>query len=186
VGGVPDVTADRLAAAPLAVHTTLRLGGPAKRLVTASDADEIAQSVRDAAADGEPTLILSGGSNVVIPDHGFPGTVILIRSRGVRVVARTDATVTVQVAAGEPWDELVAATVEAGWSGLECLSGIPGAAGATPIQNVGAYGQEVAEIITAVRVWDRDQQRVRVMGPDESRFGYRTGVIDRRRADLLA
>lgn len=176
---MPDVTADRLAAVPLAAHTTLRLGGPAKRLVTASDADEIAQSVRDAAADGDPTLVLGGGSNVVVADHGFAGTVVLLRSRGVQVVAHDEATVTIRVAAGEPWDELVAAVVGAGWSGLECLAGIPGAAGATPIQNVGAYGQEVAETITAVQVLDRDQDRVRMMGRDECRFGYRTSVFRR-------
>jgi UDP-N-acetylmuramate dehydrogenase len=162
--------------------------------VTATDADEIAQSVRDAAANGEPALLLGGGSNVVIADQGFPGTVILLRSRGVRAIASErsseagdavgstadDATaVTVRVEAGEPWDEVVSAAVAAGWSGLECLSGIPGGAGATPIQNVGAYGQEVAETITAVRVLDRRTDRIRSMGPAECGFGYRTSVFKR-------
>jgi UDP-N-acetylmuramate dehydrogenase len=180
VSGVPDVSADRLCqTTPLAAYTTLRLGGPARQLVTATSADEIAESVRDAALAGRPTLVLGGGSNAVIADDGFAGTVVLLRSRGVRVVADDGDTVTVQVAAGEPWDEVVTAAIDAGWSGLECLSGIPGAAGATPIQNVGAYGQEVAETITRVRVLDRLTDQVGWMSPDECRFGYRTSVFKR-------
>lgn len=174
VVNVPNVSADGMT---LAVHTTLRLGGPARRLVTATDTLEIVQSVRDAADTGEPTLLLGGGSNVVIADGGFPGTVILIRSAGIQVVAEHEDTVTVRVAAGEPWDAVVTAAVAAGWSGLECLSGIPGAAGATPIQNVGAYGQEVAETITAVEVLDRHTGQVRIMAPHECGFGYRTSVF---------
>jgi len=176
VDGVPDTRTEE---ATLAAYTTLRLGGPASRLRTATEAAEVAQSVRDAAAAGEPTLVLGGGSNVVIADAGFPGTVILIRSRGLRVRASDRETVTIQVAAGEPWDAVVAAAVDAGWSGLECLSGIPGAAGATPIQNVGAYGQEVAETIARVQVLDRHTDQVRWMSPDECGFGYRTSVFKR-------
>lgn len=178
---MPDVSADpqRRAAAPLAEHTTLRLGGPATRLVTATNADEIVQSVRDAMAVGEPTLVLGGGSNVVIGDRGFPGTVILIRSRGVREVDRDRDSVTIRVEAGEPWDDVTPIAIEAGWSGLECLAGIPGAAGATPIQNVGAYGQEIAESVTAVQVWDRRTGQVRTMAPAQCRFGYRTSVFKR-------
>jgi UDP-N-acetylmuramate dehydrogenase len=116
---------------------------------------------------------------VVIADEGFPGTVILIRSGGIRVVDADDRTVTLEVAAGTDWDEVVATAVAEGWSGLECLSGIPGAAGATPIQNVGAYGQEVAEVITAVRVLDRSTGEVSTMRPDECGFGYRTSVFKR-------
>jgi UDP-N-acetylmuramate dehydrogenase len=180
VSGVPDVSADRLCqAAPLAVHTTLRLGGPARQLVTATTADEVAESVRESSASGEPTLVLGGGSNVVIADRGFAGTAVLVRSRGVRAVPGDGATVTVQVEAGEPWDEVVAAAVDAGWSGLECLSGIPGAAGATPIQNVGAYGQEVAETVTAVRVLDRVTGELAWLPPARCRFGYRTSVFKR-------
>jgi UDP-N-acetylmuramate dehydrogenase len=122
-------------------------------------------------------LILAGGSNVVIGDDGFPGTVILIRSRGLRVLAETDQTVTLRVEAGEPWDEFVAATVEAGWSGLECLSGIPGSAGATPIQNVGAYGQEVAETVTAVQAYDRVGGEVVRLTAAECCFAYRSSIF---------
>lgn len=181
---MPDISADRQPAAPtvppaLAQLTTLRVGGPAKRLVTAENEDEIIQSVRAAAADGEPTLLLGGGSNVVIADDGFPGTVVLIRSRGLRVVRQDESRVLVRVSAGEPWDHVVATAVEAGWSGLECLSGVPGYAGATPIQNVGAYGQEVAETITRVRVYDRVTDEVTWLARDECGFGYRSSVFKR-------
>src|SRR5690606_8313480 len=135
------------------------------------------ESVREADRLHEPTLILAGGSNVVIGDDGFPGTVVLVRSRGARVLNRDGDTLTVRVEAGEPWDEFVASTVTAGWSGLECLSGIPGSAGATPIQNVGAYGQEVAETIVAVQVYDRFADEVRTMPAEECGFAYRTSVF---------
>lgn len=148
-------------------------------MITATSADEIAQSVRDGTASGEPTLVLGGGSNVVIADRGFPGTVVLIRSRGVRVVDQDEDTVTVQVAAGEPWDEVVTRAVAEEWSGIECLAGIPGRAGATPIQNVGAYGQEVAETITRVEVYDRSTDQVTWMAAEDCRFGYRASVFKR-------
>ena len=182
---MPDVSADRQpVAAPtslptLADLTTLRVGGAAKQLVTAGNEDEIIQCVRAAVAGGEPTLLLGGGSNVVIADAGFAGTVILVRSRGIQVVQDDETHVVVQVAAGEPWDHVVATAVAAGWAGLECLSGIPGYAGATPIQNVGAYGQEVAETITRVRVYDRLTDEVAWWDRSRCGFGYRTSVFKR-------
>jgi UDP-N-acetylmuramate dehydrogenase len=133
--------------------------------------------VRAAARDGAPAMILAGGSNVVIADAGVPGPVVLIRSRGVEVIESAADHVLVRVAAGEPWDAFVAAAVDAGWSGVECLSGIPGSAGATPIQNVGAYGQEVAETIVSVEVYDRVDDTVRRMAPAECRFAYRTSIF---------
>jgi len=186
---VPDISADRppgagptaTATTQLAPHTTLRMGGPARQLLTGTDTDEIMQSVRAARATGEPALVLGGGSNVVVADEGFPGTVILVRSRGIRVVDTEGGVVTVRVEAGADWDEVVATAVAEGWSGLECLSGIPGSAGATPIQNVGAYGQEVAQTITAVRVLDRVTDRAVTMRHDGCGFGYRTSVF--RRSD---
>ncbi len=160
--------------------TTLRLGGPAKRLVTATTTDEIPQLARDAA----DLLVLAGGSNVVVADEGFPGTVLLLRTRGVSVApdavgsALPDgAPVRVRAAAGHPWDELVAESVERGWAGLECMSGIPGSVGATPIQNVGAYGQEVVETITEVEVYDRERDSVYPMTPTECGLGYRGSVF---------
>jgi len=152
--------------------TTLRLGGPAGRLVTLRDAAEVPAVV----GTGEPVLLLAGGSNVVVADAGFPGTVALLRMRG--VAARTDgADVVLTVAAGHPWDDVVATAVAGGWSGIECLSGIPGSAGATPIQNVGAYGQEVAETITRVQVYDRVAGTVLDLPPQRCGFGYRTSVF---------
>ncbi|MFF5173882.1 UDP-N-acetylmuramate dehydrogenase [Micromonospora sp. NPDC000089] len=161
----------------LAAYTTLRLGGPAARLEAATSADEIVQKVRAAQDREDQVLVLAGGSNVVVGDAGFPGTVVLVRSRGLRVVAEDAQTVTVRVEAGEPWDELVATTVANGWSGLECLSGIPGSAGATPIQNVGAYGQEVAEVVTGVQVYDRHTGSVGRIEAADCGFAYRSSVF---------
>ena len=121
--------------------------------------------------------MLSGGSNVVIGDDGFPGTVLVLRTRGVDEIEEGPRGVLVRVAAGEPWDDLVADTVDRGLSGLEALSGIPGSAGATPIQNVGAYGQEVAQTIEAVHVYDRQDDRMRVLSLPECKFAYRSSVF---------
>jgi UDP-N-acetylmuramate dehydrogenase len=129
--------------------------------------------VREAQA---PLLVLAGGSNVVINDAGFPGDVVLIRSRGVSVLS-SGSFVTVRVAAGEPWDGFVSTAVSSGWSGVECLAGIPGSAGATPIQNVGAYGQEVAETIVSVEVYDRSSDSVYRLGASECGFAYRDSVF---------
>ncbi|MGY0005031.1 UDP-N-acetylmuramate dehydrogenase, partial [Micromonospora sp. I033] len=161
----------------MARYTTLRLGGPAGRLEIATSADDIVRTVREAEAREQAVLLLAGGSNVVIGDQGFPGTVVLIRSRGFRVVDEDADTVTVRVEAGEPWDDFVAATVERGLSGLECLSGIPGSAGATPIQNVGAYGQEVAETITAVEAYDRTHRTVVRIAAADCGFAYRGSIF---------
>lgn len=133
--------------------------------------------MRAAARRGDRTLVLAGGSNVVIGDEGFPGPVLLLRSRGVRVIERDSRGALVRVAAGEPWDEFVARTLAEGLSGLEALSGIPGSAGATPIQNVGAYGQEVAQTVEAVHVYDRIDDEVKVLSLPECRFAYRSSVF---------
>jgi UDP-N-acetylmuramate dehydrogenase len=158
--------------ARLADLTTLAVGGPIERLVEVTTRDELVAAVRDADDAARPLLVLGGGSNVVAPDSGWPGDVVLVRTRG---VARRDAadSVELEVEAGEPWDDLVAFTVEAGLAGMEALSGIPGATGATPVQNVGAYGQEVAALITAVRVYDRAAAVERVFQPAELGFAYR-------------
>src|SRR5690242_12019734 len=136
---------------PLAPLTTLGLGGPAARLITAYDEDEIVAAVREARG---PLLVLGGGSNVVIPDEGFDGTVVRIASLGQQRRRDGDA-VLLEVAAGEDWDGLVAQCVDEELVGVEALSGIPGLVGATPVQNVGAYGQEVAQTVTQVRAYDR-------------------------------
>jgi UDP-N-acetylmuramate dehydrogenase len=157
---------ERVALAP---RTTLRLGGPAARLVEARTEAEVAEAVRSAY---EPLLVLAGGSNVVIADEGFPGTVVHVLTRGVE---RDGVRLTVQ--AGEPWDAVVADCVERGLQGFECLSGIPGSVGATPIQNVGAYGQEVAETVESVRVLDRASGRIEEMPAADCGFSYRSSVF---------
>jgi UDP-N-acetylmuramate dehydrogenase len=157
---------------PLAPLTTIRLGGPARLLVEARTEAELVAAVREAEP---PVLVLAGGSNVVIADDGVPGTVVRVATRGVG----TDGDRLV-VAAGESWDELVAGCVERGLQGFECLGGIPGTVGATPIQNVGAYGQEVAETIESVRVLDRATGRVEEMPAAACGFRYRSSVFKYR------
>ena len=154
--------------------TTLHLGGPADRLVTATSDDDVVEAVRRCDADGTPVLVLAGGSNVVVADEGFRGTVVHVATRG--VVEESDACsgATVTVAAGETWDDLVVQAVDRGWVGIEALSGIPGSVGATPIQNVGAYGQEVSQTVAQVRTWDRREDRVTTLAAADCGFGYRT------------
>jgi UDP-N-acetylmuramate dehydrogenase len=159
-------------AAALGPFTTLRLGGPAASLVEVADAAETVEAVRAADASGAPVLVLAGGSNVVVADAGFAGTVVLLRSTGVRA-ERHGERVELTVAAGHPWDDLVARCVAEGLTGIECLSGIPGSTGATPIQNVGAYGQEVAETIRAVTAYDRRTGETVRLTPGQCGFGYR-------------
>ncbi|MFJ9315291.1 UDP-N-acetylmuramate dehydrogenase [Pimelobacter simplex] len=157
----------------LADLTTLRLGGPGRSYVAVPDADALVAAVTEADAAGEPVLLVGGGSNLVVADTGFAGTIVHITSRGRAVVPADDDAVEVTVAAGEPWDAFVAHAVAEGWTGVEALSGIPGTVGATPVQNVGAYGQEVAQTISAVRVWDRMLRGERTFTAAECRFGYR-------------
>jgi len=162
--------------------TTLRVGGPAARLTVATTAEELVEAVSQADAADVPVLLIGGGSNLVIGDGGFDGIVVQVASRGI-VPASVDycGGADVRVAAGEPWDGFVETAVTAGWIGLEALSGIPGSAGATPVQNVGAYGQEVAGSIATVRTWDRAQRRIRTLAGAECRFGYRDSLFKRER-----
>jgi UDP-N-acetylmuramate dehydrogenase len=160
--------------ARLAELTTLAVGGPADRLVEVTDAEELVAAVREADEAGRPLLLLGGGSNIVAPDEGWPGDVVAVRSRGVH---RDGGQLVVQ--AGEPWDDLVAHTVAHGLAGMEAMSGIPGSTGATPVQNVGAYGQEVAQVVTAVRVYDRAEKAERTLTPAECGFAYRDSRLKR-------
>ncbi len=178
-----------MSAERLADRTTLRLGGPARTWVRATTEDELVEAVSTADAAGEPVLVLGGGSNLVVADEGFDGTVVEVATRGVATdvddpgdaADPTCGGAMVTVAAGESWDELVARAVDRGWVGIEALSGIPGSVGATPIQNVGAYGQEVAQTIATVRVWDRKLNGIRTFAAADCGFGYRTSrfKIDR-------
>lgn len=168
----------------LAQLTTLRVGGPAREFVTATTENELIAAVQDADEAGIPVLLIGGGSNVLIADEGFSGRVVLIATRGISSdvppggeAACGGALVT--VAAGEPWDDFVQYTVDAQWSGLEALSGIPGLVGATPIQNVGAYGAEVSQVITQVRTWDRQTRRIHTFANAECDFAYRDSRFKR-------
>jgi UDP-N-acetylmuramate dehydrogenase len=152
--------------------TTLRLGGPPARMVEARSEGELAELVRSAY---EPLLVLAGGSNVVVADSGFPGTVVRVLTRGVRRDGDR-----LEVQAGEPWDDLVADCVSRGLQGFDCLSGIPGSTGATPIQNVGAYGQEVAETVESVRVLDRASGQISELSAAECGFTYRSSIFKHR------
>ncbi len=163
---------------PLAPLTTLRLGGPAARMVDVEREGDVASIVADADARGDPLFVLGGGSNVVVADEGFSGLVVRIALRGVEI-RRNAAQVVVDVAAGESWDEFVARAVVEGWRGVECMSGIPGLVGATPIQNVGAYGQEVKDTLTSVRVFDRAAGCALTLDAAACAFGYRTSVFKR-------
>jgi UDP-N-acetylmuramate dehydrogenase len=167
---------------PLATLTTLHVGGPARRLVTATTTHEIIDSVSACDARAEPLLVLAGGSNLLVADAGFDGTVVRIATRGVTEDdASACAGVTLRVAAGEPWDAVVALAVERGLAGIEALSGIPGSTGATPVQNVGAYGQEVAGIIATMRTWDRQEGRIRTLASADAEFAYRTSRLKQER-----
>ncbi len=162
---------------PLAPLTTLGIGGPATDFVRAETVDEIREVIAWAEAQREPLFILGGGSNVLIADHGFDGVVLQIDLRGTTVLTEDTGAVTVHVAAGERWDDFVAFAVDRGWAGIECLSGIPGLTGATPIQNVGAYGEEVSETIIGVEAIERDTGRVVTLTNRECGFGYRQSVF---------
>ncbi|MFJ6696094.1 UDP-N-acetylmuramate dehydrogenase [Streptomyces sp. NPDC091272] len=154
--------------APLAPLTTFRLGGPAARLVTATTDDEVITAVHEADAAGTPLLIVGGGSNLVIGDQGFEGTALRVATKGFHLEGTK-----LELAAGEVWSDAVARTVEAGLAGIECLAGIPGSAGATPIQNVGAYGQDVSSTVTEVDAYDRlTRERVTLTNADCA-FSYR-------------
>ncbi len=164
----------------LAELTTLRLGGPARELIEATTRDELYDAVRSRDLERTPTLVLGGGSNVVVADAGFDGSVVRVCSQGVRVDESAASTIaSVVVEAGVDWDAFVDRAIASGWAGVEALSGIPGLVGAVPIQNVGAYGQEVAQTISAVHCWDRTTDQPRTLSSADCEFGYRTSAFKR-------
>ena len=168
----------------LADLTTLRLGGPAGRYLETSSSVDLVDAVRGADAAGEPLLVLGRGSNVVVPDEGFPGLVVRdVRTELTVEDADTCGGASIVVPAGTPWVDVVDRAVAEGWVGVEALAGIPGSTGATPVQNVGAYGQEVSGVIATVRVWDRQESRIRTFTLGDLGFGYRTSVLKRSLRD---
>jgi UDP-N-acetylmuramate dehydrogenase len=163
---------------PLAPLTTFELGGPARYIVDANDEADTVEALRWAASRAVRAFVLGGGSNLVVADEGWDGLVIRMRQRGITFTPGSGS-VQITVRAGEPWDDVVAETVKRNLAGLECLSGIPGLAGATPIQNVGAYGQEVADTIRAVGVLDRQSLKVATLALEDCAFSYRNSAFKR-------
>jgi UDP-N-acetylmuramate dehydrogenase len=159
--------------------TTLRVGGPAERLVPADNREILVATVLEDWANGEDPLILGGGSNTLAADEGFDGTVVQVATRGIERLDAAPGRVRLRVEAGEPWDDLVAFAVANGWSGIEALSGIPGSSGAAPIQNIGAYGQELESALVSVDLLDRDRLEVVRVPAAELGLGYRTSVLKR-------
>ncbi|TAP45310.1 UDP-N-acetylmuramate dehydrogenase [Arthrobacter sp. S39] len=168
----------------LSTLTTAAVGGPAGKYIEARTEAEIIDAVRAADAAGEQVLIIGGGSNLLISDDGFPGTVVKIASEGFTVNAEDSCGgVAVVVQAGHNWDALVEHAVLHAWSGIEALAGIPGATGATPVQNVGAYGSDVSQTIAAVRTWDRTRNAVQTFTNSELKFGYRDSILKQTTVD---
>ncbi len=167
---------------PLAPLTTLGVGGPARYLVETENEPDIREALQFAAERGLAVFVLGGGSNLLVADTGFDGLVLKIHLRGVERVASGTAVI-FHVAAGEDWDAFVARAVEENCAGIECLSGIPGSVGATPVQNVGAYGQDVSETISEVESLDRQTMEVRTFSNSECGFGYRSSVFNTSQRD---
>lgn len=175
--------------------TTLKVGGAAANLVAPADEAGLLDAARDAWRSDEPWLLLGGGSNTVAADDGFDGTVILVRTRGVQLLPTAAGTaaadgadgraVRIRVQAGEPWDDLVRLTVANGWAGVEALSGIPGTCGAAPVQNIGAYGQELADTLTAIDFLDYETGELEHLTAADLGLGYRTSVLKQGRRGLV-
>jgi len=175
---------DTLEHVPLSELTTLRVGGPARRMARADTADEVIEIIAAADAIGEPVLVIAGGSNLLIADGGFDGLALRIAVNGIEVSQQGHRT-RVDVGAGEPWDDVVGFCVSHALAGVECLSGIPGWTGATPIQNVGAYGQEVADTIVSVRAYDRRAGAIVDLTPEQCGFAYRSSAFKHSDAHVV-
>lgn len=162
---------------PLAPMTTLGVGGPARFFLDAGDEETVVEALEWAWKNGVSATVLGGGSNVLVGDRGIEGLVVRVRLRGVKDVSSGARRNLLEIGAGEELDSLVETCVQAGLAGLECLSGIPGYVGATPIQNVGAYGQEICETIVSVRVMDRATRETEVFDNRSCRFSYRSSIF---------
>jgi UDP-N-acetylmuramate dehydrogenase len=161
----------------LADYTSLGVGGPARTFIHAKSEEELISAIQSADASGEPLLIIGGGSNILIGDNGFEGTVIRVETTGNSYEIDACSGGTLQVASGVPWDEFVAFTLEKGLANLECLSGIPGTVGGAPIQNIGAYGHEVSEVIARVRTYDRTEKAIKTFTAAGCGFSYRSSIF---------
>lgn len=185
----PTTDVERQAAAaaptddtPLSALTTMRVGGPAENIYVARTSDELVSYATELWDAGEPWLLLGGGSNTVVHDDGFPGPVLLVRNSGIERIADTEGTlppgaVRLRVQAGHSWDDVVSTSVDHGWSGIEALSGIPGLAGAAPVQNIGAYGQELSDVLHSITFLDEATGIVQRIPASELELGYRTSAM---------
>jgi len=160
----------------LAEYTTLRVGGTPNSLIVATSETQIIETVSQADSTNRPLLIIGSGSNLVVADD-FVGDVLVIATKGIENDASACAGAWVTVQAGEALDDFVALAVESGWTGVETLSGVPGTVGATPIQNVGAYGQQVSDTIAQVRAYNRETQKIETLFSQNCEFGYRTSIF---------
>ena len=165
--------------------TTMRVGGEARSLLEPADRDALIEAALEAWGSGDDWLVLGGGSNLVIGDDGFDGTVIRVVTTGISREAAPEGVVRIRVQAGEPWDNLVARTVGWGWSGLEALSGIPGSTGAAPVQNIGAYGQELSDTLVAVEWLDYLTGDIDWIPAEQFGLGYRTSIVKEGRQGLV-
>lgn len=184
VAGGPTLTSTPT----LADLTTMRVGGPAERVLVARSRDELIRMSLELWGDGDDWLLLGGGSNTVVCDEGFPGPVLLVRSAGIEQVddpELPEGRLRLRVQAGHDWDALVAATVERGWSGIEALSGIPGLAGAAPVQNIGAYGAELSDVLHSIELLDAASGEVRRLPAAELELGYRHSVLKSERVGVV-
>jgi UDP-N-acetylmuramate dehydrogenase len=177
---------DAMTEAPaLAELTTMRVGGVPEALIAPADTAALVSAAREIWESGENWLLLGGGSNTVAADDGFPGTVIHVVTRGIDRVDAPSGLVRLRVQAGEPWDEVVALTVQQGWSGIEALSGIPGSTGAAPVQNIGAYGQELESALVGIDFLDAATGEVVHLSRSELELGYRTSALKRGRLGVV-
>ena len=168
---------------PLAPLTTLRIGGPARYFVEARTSTEVAEAVTFAGSRGLSLFVLGGGSNLVIADDGWPGLVLKIAISGIERLGEQDGKALLDVGAGESWDGFVSQAVADDCTGVECLSGIPGTVGGTPVQNVGAYGQEVSQTIESVQVFNREQRQIRELCNEACGFSYRSSIFNTSERD---
>ncbi|MDP9831858.1 UDP-N-acetylmuramate dehydrogenase [Trueperella abortisuis] len=177
---VPPVRTTRYRGDSLAQMTTIGVGGPVAEVVNATSEAEIVDAVSTADAEGRPVLVVGGGSNILASDEPFDGVVVHdTRSAIETLMEDSCGGAEMRITAGTPWDEAVVYAIEHGWMGLEALSGIPGSVGAAPVQNIGAYGQEVAETLAQVRTWDRQTRQFRTLFLSDMKFGYRDSILKR-------
>ncbi len=181
----PGGDSDGVANVTLAEFTTLRVGGDARELLVAHSRNALVDAAQRVWAGGEQPFVLGGGSNVVIADAGVDASVVLVRSRGIERLPSPPESALIRVEAGEPWDDLVAVTVQNGWRGLEALSGIPGTVGAAPIQNIGAYGYELKDTLVSIEFLDELTGSVETLSRDDLGLDYRTSVIKRGRRGVV-